>query len=404
VIQFDAQRFLRPAGILAAAALVIGGCSRSGLIDTLTGPGRHGGGPQVVSGCPTLNGNTLNTADLITVESGAVPQFRSGRLRIDVIGDIAAPSIASMGGCAAADIPTINFVAGHANVFVSGTTNSVTTTGNRLTFGAMTFGGANAEPGTVIATDGQGNVLQIIWPDLAGIGAGSPIIRLQLARWNSALVTPSSKLDVTFDFTAQQDGVQQSIKGHCEAIPMNGTPVTPGGAAIPPCPASFGPGGNVTVQSGNIVQFRARRLRVEAIGDVTGGILGGVGACAASDAPRFRFTGGVANLFRAGTTTSVTSSGNACTFGPLVFTGAAVEPGVVVAQDAAGNVLEVIWPALAGLPPGPPVFRFQQVAWNSWVQTGRQVDVTMRFDGVGPDGSAVSFNVSAKNLTVPVMK
>src|SRR5207302_3889736 len=133
----DSRHLSRLGGVLAGAALVIGGCSRSGHIDSLSGPGRHGVGPQVVAGCPTLNENTLNTADPMIVETGAVPQFRSNRLRVDLTGDIAVPSIASMGSCAAADIPTITFVGGHANVFLSGTNNSVTTTGARLTFGAL---------------------------------------------------------------------------------------------------------------------------------------------------------------------------------------------------------------------------------------------------------------------------
>ena len=56
---------------------------------------------------------------------------------VRVSGDIAVPSVAAMGGCAATDIPSINFIAGHANVFLSGTTLSVTTTGTRLTFGPL---------------------------------------------------------------------------------------------------------------------------------------------------------------------------------------------------------------------------------------------------------------------------
>jgi hypothetical protein len=398
------HRLLRLAGILAAAALVIGGCSRSGRIDSLSGPGRTGIRPGVSAGCPTLNGNTLNTADQLNTESGSVPQFRTGRLRIEVAGDIAVPSIASMGACAAADIPSINFLGGHANVFLSGTTTSVTTSGNRLTFGPLLFGGANAEPGTVIASDAEGNVLQIIWPDLAGIGAGSPRFRLQLARWNAALVTPSSQLDVTFDVTAEQDGVQQTVKGGCQGMPMNGAVVSLGGGNIAPCPGTLGNGGNVKNVSAGIVQFRSQRLRVEVTGDVAGNVLLGAGACAATDGATIQFTGGTANMMRGGSGTSVTTSGNSLSFGPLAFPGVALEPGVVLAQDSNKNVLEVIWPGLAGLPPGPPIFRFQQTKWNSWVQTGRQVDVSMRLDAVGPDGHAASFSVSAKGLVVPQMK
>ena len=398
-------QFAARAALVAVAALGLGACSRSQHItDDIAGPGRHGAGTQVVAGCPTLTANTLNTADVFNTESGLVSKFKLGRLRIESIGDIAVPSILSMGACAAADIPTISVIGGHANVFLSGTTNSITTSGNRLTFGSLLFAGTNVEPGTVFASDAEGNVLQIIWPQLAGLGTGSPIVRVQLARWNAAVVDANTALDVTFDLTFQQDGTQQTIKGSVQGVSTNGTPVVSGGGAIAPCPATLGAGGAVVALSSGIKQFRSNRLRFEIIGDVANGAMGAAGACAAADAPTIHFTGGSANMTRAGTNTSVTSTGSALTFGSLLFPGALLEPGVVIAAGANGSVLQIIWPALAGLPPGPPVLRFQQAKWNAWILAGRSVDVSLRFDGTGPDGKPAVFTATANNIVIPQMR
>ncbi len=382
----------------------LGACGRSQHVsDDIAGPGRHGAGTQVVAGCPTLVANTLATADAVNIESASVPQLRANRLRIMSIGDIAVPTIQSMGPCAAADIPTINFIGGHANVFVSGSTNSITTSGNRLTFGALTFAGNSVAPGTVAASDAEGNVLQIVWPQLAGVGVSSPRLIVQLARWNTAMTPPGTTLDVSFDFTVSQDGVQQSIKGQVANVPLDGSAVTPGGGSIAPCPTTLGAGGAVVDQLSGIVQFRSNRLRFEQHGDVAGGTIHASGACAAAAAPTIRYNGGSGNMFRAGTNISVTATGNPITFGPLLVP-ITLEPGVVLNIDAAGNVLEIIWPGLAGLPPGPPILRFQQTRWNAWLQTGRMVDYSMRFDAVGPDGLPASFTVAAKNVVIPQMR
>ena len=391
------------AALVVVAALGLGACSRSQHItDDVSGPRRQGAGTEIIAGCPTLTPNTLATADVVNVESASTPKNLPGRLRMELVGDIAVPSLQSMGPCAAADIPTISFTGGHANAVVSGTTNSITTTGNRLTFGALLFAGTNVEPGTVFATDSQGNVLQIIWPALAGIGVGSPRIRFQLAQWNTAMTPPGTTVDVSFDMTISQNGVTQNIKGSVAGLPLDGTAINPGGGgAVAPCPATLGASANTVPVLAQIPQFRARRLRVEVWGDAPSGVINAAGACAASDVPTIRFTGGSANMTRAGTDISVTATGSPLTFGPLLFPGALLEPGVVIATDAAGDMLQIIWPSLAGLPPGPPVLRLNQTRWNAWIQTGRAVDVSLRFDAVGPDGATASFTAVGKNIVVP---
>ena len=388
--------------VAVVAMLGLGACSRSQhLTDSVAGPGRSGAGTEAVVGCPTLVGNTLNTATPFSAEMGIVASLTTRRLRIETSGDIAVPSIASMGPCAAADIPTINFIGGHANVFVGGTTASVTTSGNRLSFGSLLFPGTGLEPGVVLASDAQGNVLQILWPDLAGLGTGSPVVRVQLAAWNTALVNSAATLDVTWDMVVTQNGVQQFIKGQCQGIPTNGTPVIAGGAAIAPCPATLGAGGTLTNALAGIVQFRAKRLRFEITGDVASGAINAAGACAASDAPTIRFTGGTGDMTQAGSNTSVTPTGRPLAFGPLLFPGMLLEPGVVIAADADKNVLQIIWPGLAGLPAGPPILRFQLTRWSPWILPGRKVDVSLRINAIGPDGAPASFLGTARSVVIP---
>ena len=390
-----------------ATALGLGACGKvQQVTSSATGSGRDGAGTQVVAGCPTLIGNDLNTAYDFNLEFGAVVQFRSDRIRIETQGDATEVPINEIGACAATDVPSINFVRGHANVFLSGTNTSVTTSGLPLTFGPLLFPGTGIEDGVVVAQDAQGNVLEIIWPALAGDAAASPIMRVELAAWNFALVNAGSSLDVVWDVTASQDGVETTYKGSCQGMSMDGTPVLGGGgAAITPCPATLaGTGGTVVNVAADVVQFRSNRLRIEVVGDVASGTIGATGACAASDAPSVFYTGGTANIFRAGTTTSAASGGRQMTFGPLLFPGLLVEPGVVVADDANRNVLEIIWPGLAGLPPGPPILRLQLRRFDSWVRTGRSIDVVMRFDARDAAGATASYDVRANGLVLPAQR
>lgn len=391
--------------VVLVAAFGLGACGRAQQVtQPATSVGRGGAGEQVVAGCPTVTGNTFATAFDFNTEFGAVVQYRPGnRIRIESAGDLAEWSIDAAGPCAASDIASINFIGGHANVFLSGTTTSITQTGGRLTFGQLLFPGAGIEDGIVIASDAAGNVLEIVWPALAGVGVGAPIIRVQLAAWNEALVDANTLLDITWDMTAEQDGIQSTFKGHVEGLPMDGTPVVPGGAAIPACPATLaGTGGLVSNLTADIVQFRNnKRIRFEAIGDVASGTINAVGACAAADLPSVIFTGGSANVYQAGTKISVTSDGRPMVFGQLLFPGVLLEPGVVVAGDANRNVLEIIWPGLAGLPPGAPILRLQMQRWNSWIRTGRSIDVEMHFNARGGDGSTATYDVFAPGVVMP---
>lgn len=390
------------AAVILAMAVTLGACSRSQHItDSVAGPVRAGSGESVVVGCPTLIANTPAAPSEFITQAAMVPSLTDKRLRIEAIGDLGdAPSIDAMGACATADVPSINFIGGHANVFIAGTTTSIS---GALTFGPLLFPGAALEPGVVVAQDANKNVLEIIWPQLAGTGVGPPIVRIQLAKWNTSLITAVTKLDIAWDMVVQQDATVRYIKGTCAAIPTNGTAVIPGGAAISPCPATLGAGGLVTNQLASVPRWTAKALRIEIVGDDALGTINAVGPCAASATPTVVFRGGTGSVMLSGTTSNVSTSPT-LTFGQLLFPGVLLEPGVVVASDANKNVLEIVWPGLAGLAPGPPILRLQLAKWTGNALPGRKVDVAMRFDGIGPDGLPASFSAKAAGLVLPAIK
>lgn len=408
-MSFFSRRIARLSGAAAtlAMALALGACSRSSDVTAPVSAGKLGGsGRNAPVNCPTMVPNTPETAVEFIPVSAMCASFTNRRIRFEMTGDLPSPSIENMGPCVAADAPQIRFISGHANVFIAGTRTSVTETGQALTFGELLFPGALLEQGVVVASDAGGNVLEVIWPTIAGTGVGAPIVRVQLSRWNLNLVTSANWYDIEWDMIAERDSVQMHMKGRAEHVDLSGA-ATPqiGAGALSPCPTTLEATPDTVIsQLANIVQFRSGRLRLEIIGDNAAGTIGATGACAASETPQFLYTGGAANLYRAGTNTSVTFFGQPMTFGPLVFPGVLLEPGVVVASDAEKNVLEIVWPQLAGFGPGAPILRLQMAHWNSWVQTGRKVDVMMRFDAVGPDGIAASYTARARNITVPAQK
>ncbi|MCE9628327.1 MAG: hypothetical protein K8R56_10480 [Candidatus Eisenbacteria bacterium] len=391
---------LRATAVLALA-LSLGACSRQqNASESLTGPGREGAGTRVVVGCPTLLPNTAATSSVFATEMAMVPRFNTKNIRIEATGDIPAlATLAAMAPCAAADLPSINFTGGHANVFLSGTTTSLT---GPLTFGPLLFPGSLIEPGVVVANDANKNVLEIIWPTLAGTGTGGPIVRIQLAKWNTALVNTASKIDIVWDMTVTQDATTHFISGTTVGIPMSGQAIFPNAAAPLPCPLTLGAGGAVVSQLASVPRFTAKSLRFEIIGDVAAGTIGLSGPCAASATPAIVYTGGTGNVTIGGV--SVTNTGRALTFGALLFPGIALEPGVVVANDASKNVLEIIWPSLAGTGTGAPVLRLQLAAWSGRVVTGAKADVAMQFNAIGPDGLPAVFTANAAGLTIPVRR
>lgn len=409
-MSFLARRIARLSGVSAtlALALTLGACSRSSDVTApASGGGKTGIGTRNVPvTCPTMIPNTPETAIEFIPVSASAPQFRPNRIRFEMEGDLPSPRMENMGPCAAVENPEIRFVSGHANVFVNGTRTSITETGEALSFGELFFPGALIEPGIVVNSDAGGNVLEIIWPAEAGLGIGQPIVRVELARWNPAYVSSANWYDIEWDMVVERDSVQMHIKGRAERVNLSGS-ATPqvGAGALSPCPATLdATADTVITQFASIVQFRTNRLRIELIGDVATGTINAMGACAASEAPSFLFTGGRADVYRPRSTESVTFFGQPMTFGPLVFPGVLLEPGIVVASDVERNVLEIIWPQLAGLGEGPPILRLQLAHWSPWIQPGRKIDCMMEFDAVGPDGIVATYTARARNIEVPPQK
>jgi hypothetical protein len=179
-------------------------------------------------------------------------------------------------------------------------------------------------------------------------------------------------------------------------------PPPPPGPSTNPCASLNGLSGTVVNVAADIPQFRIGRLRIEVSGDTPAGTIDATGICAAAANPAVSYISGSGNVFRNGV--SVTATGGAITFGALLSPGLAIEPGVVLATDAGGNVLEIIWPGLAGLPPGPPILRLQLGQFSSSVQAGDRLDATMQFNARAPDGTTATFGVSASGMTVPPLK
>jgi hypothetical protein len=170
-----------------------------------------------------------------------------------------------------------------------------------------------------------------------------------------------------------------------------------------PCASVAGLGGSVVVTSATVPQFRLTRLRVDLVGDVPGNWLNAMGTCSTSAAPTLTWLGGTATVTFSGTANSVTATGAPLTFGALTPPVPA-EPGVVLNTDAAGNVLQLIWPALAGLPPGPPTLRLNLAVFSPAVAAGSLVNATLVFNVRGPDGSTATFTGTGTNMVVPPLR
>jgi len=163
--------------------------------------------------------------------------------------------------------------------------------------------------------------------------------------------------------------------------------------AADPCASLTGFGGAVAVAGASVPQNRIDRLRIEIVGDVAAGTMNTLGSCATGNAPAVSFISGTGSVSGSG------GLGGSFTFGALAVPPA--EGGVVLANDAAGNTLEIIWPALAGGIPGPPILRLQLVSSG---QAGSTLSVSMSFTARAPNGTTATFTASAANLVIPALK
>ena len=169
----------------------------------------------------------------------------------------------------------------------------------------------------------------------------------------------------------------------------------PPGAVGSPCTSLTGMGGAVAPVTAGIVQFRAVRTRIEVSGDVASGAINLLGPCSSLLAPAVTFVSGSATLSK-GTV-------RALTFGAALSGAPIGEPGVVVATDAVGNVLEIVWPALAGVGVGAPILRLQLVGTNG-LKTGDLVTATMTFVARTANGTTATFTALGSNMAVPALQ
>ncbi|HMF44831.1 MAG TPA: hypothetical protein VKQ32_29365, partial [Polyangia bacterium] len=158
--------------------------------------------------------------------------------------------------------------------------------------------------------------------------------------------------------------------------------------AANPCTAIGGLGGAV-VGTGAVAQNRLTRLRVEVTGDVAAGTLNKIATCSTSAAPTVSFISGTASL-------------NGTSFAVGALTVPPGEAGALLATDAAGNTLEIIFPGLA-VPavPGPPIIRVQT---TRGVATGSSVSVRASLVARTANGQTATFTVSASNLVAPALR
>jgi len=185
---------------------------------------------------------------------------------------------------------------------------------------------------------------------------------------------------------ATHGGAVAFDKGHGKNPP----PVPP--PAANPCTSIGGLGGAIVVTAASVPQNRATRLRIEVTGDVAAGTLNKIATCSTSAAPTVSFISGTASV----------SGGASASFSVGALTVPPAETGVLLATDAAGNTLEIIFPALVvGGVPGPPIVRVQL---THGAPSGSTVSVKASLVARTANGQTATFTASASNLVVPALQ
>jgi hypothetical protein len=269
-----------------------------------------------------------------------------------------------------------------------------------------------AQPTLSTPINGANNVVvnpTLVW----SAAAGATDYRLQVSTSNAFNATVVDQAGITAT-SAGISGLNNSTQYFWRVNARNASGTSafsntfsfttaPAPVSTDPCASLRGLGGNVTVTFASIPQFRVGRLRIELEGDVAAGTILAMGPCTTNNPPADQFISGTGTVTLSGSGASVVPGGGTLTFGPLLSPVPA-EPGVVLVIDAAGNVLEIIWPALAGLPPGPPILRLQLASFTSAVQAGVTLNATMTFTARAPDGTTATFTASGTGMVVPPLK
>jgi len=216
-------------------------------------------------------------------------------------------------------------------------------------------------------------------------------ISLQVVAFVVALLSlgACSRSNLTDSLTAPGHGVAQQTKNGNRKPPP---PPAPPPVVLDPCVSMTGFGGSTVATSASVPQFRTTRLRVDLVGDVTQGTLVKVQSCALGAASAVTFASGTVTVSGAGT----------FTFGALAAP--VVEAGTVLAIDAAGNTVQIIWPAIATpLAPGPPILR-TNLANSSVFRAGDTIDATISVVARAPNGTTATITATGLKMVVPPLK
>jgi hypothetical protein len=257
-------------------------------------------------------------------------------------------------------------------------------------------GGASAQ-GTVTlaAAAPPGGVTVALASDKAAAGVPASLIV------NAGASSANFAISTSAVVSLQNATISASLNGVTKTA---GLAINPPPVSTDPCASLQGLGGAANIVLADVPQFRVDRLRVELTGDVAAGTINAMGSCSSlqSPPPSISWISGTGSLRFSGTNTQVTVNGLPLAFGPLLTVPG--ENGVLLATDAAGNVLEIIWPALAGLPPGAPILRLQLAAYSAAVHQGSSLDCDLTFVARAPDGTTATFTAHGANMIVPTLR
>lgn len=418
-MSFPLQRILLLAQALVALVLLsgLGACSRSEHItDSLTGVGRAAEPFKRVKPPPPPGGVVSLRALALVPASVAGGASSQGTLDLTAAAPASGAVVAlASSDTTAAKVPASATIAAGARAGTFTVTTTPVVASRSVTITATLNGVALTATLNVAA----GSLVSVTFAP-AAITAGSPsqgtVALSSAAARGGAVVALSNNLpaaanvpvsvtipagatSATFAVTTPPAVLASSVVVTATLNGVSATGTLAVGASDP-CKSLNSLGGAAVLTSMIVPQFRTGRLRVNLVGDVPLGWINAMGPCTATAAPAVTIISGSGDVTLAGTTTSVTSAGGPLTFGPLAVP--PVEVGTVLATDAAGNVLQIIWPALAGLPPGPPVLRMNLASWSAAVQTGVALDANFTYVARAADGSTATFTAHGTNMIVPV--
>jgi len=414
--------------VCLVATLGLGACGRSG-VDSITGPSRDAASPMAKGQgnggnvpppppppviVPPVAGAALKQITLTPTSVGGGTAAQ-GTVRLASNAPTGGVSVAlSSGDATTAQVPSTvivpsgqsraNFpistvpVAANHTVSITATLNGASLSAP-LTVQAPQLASVTLTPASVNAGGASQGTVTLSSPAVAP-GA---VVALASSLPGAASVTASVTIatgttTATFAVTTPVSltATNPIITGTLNGVARTATLAV---AASDPCHSVLGLGGAAVLSDQSVAQFRTGRLRIDLTGDVAQGFINAMANCATAAAPTVSFSSGSAAVTMGGGV-SATATGAPLAFGALAVP-VPVEAGTVLTTDAAGNVLQVIWPALACGVAGPPVLRLNMAVWNPAVHAGTVLDAQLTFVARGADGSTATFTAHGTGMVVP---